>query len=232
MLAGLLLCAPAFAEVTRLPRGPVAERELNVVNASGRPINEIYISATAASSWGTDRLEESTLAPGAMVRLSLGRTAECSFDVQIIYDDATREDRTGIDVCHSRSLTVDGRQAVPLPGVAARTHLVELTNNSRLPIRQVFISPAYADSWGEDLLARQMSEGETVQIPYRGDCAADLRVVFLNRAAEERRGLDLCAAPQISIAPGWTTSDPLPPSAQSDAGPAIGSRGPPAPLSR
>ena len=47
-------------------------------------------------------------------------------------------------------------------------------------------------------------------VTWHGDCNADLRVVFENHAAEERRGIDLCALPTISIQPGWTTADALP----------------------
>ena len=39
---------------------------------------------------------------------------------------------------------------------------------------------------------------------------ADLRVVFDNRSAEERRGIDLCTAGRIAIEPGWTTADKVP----------------------
>jgi hypothetical protein len=38
----------------------------------------------------------------------------------------------------------------------------------------------------------------------------DIRVVFENRAAEERRGVDLCRRASLSIEPGWTTTDELP----------------------
>jgi hypothetical protein len=31
--------------------------------------------------------------------------------------------------------------------------------------------------------------------------------VFSNRAAEERRGLNLCTRSRLRIAPGWTTAE-------------------------
>jgi hypothetical protein len=205
-----LLALPLRAETPRGPSAPLGERDITITNRSDRPINEIYISPTAAETWGVDRLDEATIAPGGTTRIRLGRTRDCSFDVQIIYDDATREDRIGLDVCRNHQLSVDGRAATPLPGLFGTTHLVTLQNRSPRPIRQVFISPAYAEQWGDDMLSQQLAEGDSVQLPYRGDCAADLRVVFANRAAEERRGLDLCATPALIIVPGWTTADPVP----------------------
>jgi hypothetical protein len=52
--------------------------------------------------------------------------------------------------------------------------------------------------------------GENGTISYRGSCTVDIRVVFENRAAEERRGVDLCRRASLSIEPGWTTTDELP----------------------
>ena len=52
-----------------------------------------------------------------------------------------------------------------------------------------------------------ISVGDSRTLTYHGTCTADLRVVFDNRAAEERRGLDLCATPMLVIHPGWTTED-------------------------
>jgi hypothetical protein len=210
MLAGLVLASGAQAEAPRPARGPLGERELVLTNRSTRIINEIYVSASSANNWGNDRLEEATLAVGATTRIRLGRTRDCHFDIQIIYDDATREDQLAVDLCRSRDVAAAGVGAVPLPGFSRDPRTVTLANRAARPIRQVFITPAYSEQWGDDLLTAQIAEGETGAVTYRGGCASDLRVVFANRAAEERRGLDLCATPNLSIEPGWTTAEPVP----------------------
>ena len=75
-----------------------------------------------------------------------------------------------------------------------------------------------AGDWGDDRLAnRSISVGDSSVIHYRGDCVADLRVVYDNRAAEERRDIDLCVARRIAIQPGWTTADTIPTEAQPGA---------------
>ncbi len=211
LLAGLLLASTGHAEPPRPPRAPLGERELVVENRSDKLINEIYISASSTDQWGEDRLGEATLEPGGSLRIRLGRMRDCSFDVQVIYEDASREERIGQDVCRARRLTFDGSAATTRRTAEAPLRRVALLNRSARPILQVFISAADSAQWGEDLLASgRIGETETAEIDYRGDCAADLRVVFANRAAEERRGLDLCAIPTMWIEPGWTTAEPVP----------------------
>jgi hypothetical protein len=95
-----------------------------------------------------------------------------------------------------------------------------LVNRSGRPIQQVYVSPSEADQWGDDRLGQgSISVGDSGSIGYRGPCTADVRVVFDNGAAEERRALDLCAAPALVIEPGWTTADQPPvPAAARTAG--------------
>jgi hypothetical protein len=211
LLVALIAAIPAHAEVARPARGPVAERELTIVNDSDRAMNEIYISPSNIDAWGDDRLGEATLASGHSVHLRLGRTGDCTFDVQVIYDDASREQQLGVDACRQRQAKFTGANAQTAPSVLDAHHAVTLLNASPRAIQQVFISPADASQWGDDLLpSRSIAVGGHAELTYHGACAADLRVVFENRAAEERRGLDLCATPSIVIRPGWTTADTVP----------------------
>jgi hypothetical protein len=211
LTAGSLLATPLRAEPPRPARAPLGEREMTIENRSDKLINEVYVSPSSTDQWGEDRLGEATLEPGGALRIRLGRTRDCSFDVQVVYEDASREERVGQDVCRSRRLTFDGSAATMRRTAEAPVRRVTLQNHSARPIVQVYISPADSAQWGEDQLTTgRIGETESAEIAYSGDCAADLRVVFANRAAEERRGLDLCAMPTVSIEPGWTTAEPLP----------------------
>ena len=212
-LAGSLIVAAAHADpVRRLPQpGANGDREVIVVNRSGRTVNEIYVSPNRANQWGEDRLGEDTLASGQSLRIALGRSRDCAFDVQVVYENATREDKHAVNVCRAREVVFDGSEAAPIPPPAVATHTVTLTNRSGRPIQQVFISPADASQWGGDQLRDgTLSVGAERAIAYSGACQADLRVVFDNRAAEERRGIDVCAITHLVIVPGWTTADTPP----------------------
>ena len=106
----------------------------------------------------------------------------------------------------------DGSGAVAPPGTQVGTHAVTILNGAGRPIQQVQVSPAEAGDWGDDLLGHDsLSVGDRATVTYRGGCLADLRVVFDNRSAEERRELDLCALRGVRVQPGWTTADVLAP---------------------
>ena len=119
----------------------------------------------------------------------------------------------GVNVCpRNRQLAFDGSAAVPVTPLAGDSHILTLTNHAARPIQQVFVSPADANQWGEDRLGDDtISVGDTKSVPYVGSCEADLRIVYDNRSGEERRGVNICDTPSLSIEPGWTTADKPPP---------------------
>jgi len=91
----------------------------------------------------------------------------------------------------------------PPPGIT-------IANWSPRAIREIYVSPSSADDWGRERLeGREVAAGDDVWLGYGGACRADLRVVFDNDGAEERRGLDLCRNQFIGVRPGWTTGDDL-----------------------
>lgn len=194
------------------PQGAAADRELTVVNRSKHTVNELYVSPSSADQWGDDKLGDDTLDPGKSTRVRLGRTRDCEFDVQVVYDDASHEESRNFNICRNRQVAFDGSTAVAAPKAAAGdSHTLTIANHAGRPIQQIFISPADASQWGDDRLGDDsISVGDDKDIEYHGDCAADLRIVFDNRSAEERRGLDICDTPTVSIEPGWTTADTVP----------------------
>lgn len=202
-----LLCLLSLAGVqARAEPGP--ERELTVQNHAHRAINDLYVSPTSAENWGDDRLGDAQIDPGAGLRIKLGRTRDCVFDVQAIYDDASREERHGIDLCRNRVVVFDGTGARKPDDARGARHVVILENDATRPIQQVFISSAESGDWGEDLLHDgSLSVAARTELAYRGDCVADLRIVYDNRGAGERRGLDFCAMGGIAITAGWTTTE-------------------------
>jgi hypothetical protein len=208
-----------------VPAPPAADRELAVVNHSRHVVNELYVSPSTADDWGDDKLGDDTLDPGKTFHVKLGRTRDCEFDVQVVYDDASHEETRKVNVCRNRQVAFDGSAAVAAPAAnAGNDHPLTVINNDTRPIQQVLISPADAGDWGDDRLNDDsISVGDEKRVPYSGDCVADVRVVFDNRSAEERRGLNLCDSPTLSIEPGWTTADAAP------TGPAPTTPHPPAP---
>jgi hypothetical protein len=214
----LTLALPWGARAEPAPAQAIPERDVTVVNRAARAINELYVSPSSADHWGDDRLGDATLAPGRSAHLRLGRARDCEFDMQVVYEDASREEVHAVNLCRLHQVTFDGSGATMPPPAVAATHEVTIANRSARPIQQVLISSAAAGDWGDDRLAnRSISVGDSATLRYRGDCVADLRVVFDNRAAEERRDIDLCTARRIAVQPGWTTADSIPTEAQPGA---------------
>lgn len=223
-MLGLVLSGPTLAQRTReapspqaalsaAPPGALGDREVTVANRTAASITQVYVSPSNTDAWGDDRLGEAILEPGRTLRLRLGRLRDCAFDLLVIYEDASREERTAHNLCRVRQVAFDGKARSWPTFVSLQLRELTLTNQSARAIQQVFVSSADATQWGEDLLPQAISVGDTGRVTFRGACTVDIRVVFENRAAEERRGIDLCRRATLSIEPGWTTRDdvPLPP---------------------
>jgi hypothetical protein len=188
--------------------GPLGDRSLSVANRSRLNIQELYVSPSSADAWGQDQLGEKMLDQGQALRLKLGRMRDCGFDLLAIYGDATQEEIRGVNVCRTREAEFTGVNAKRPPMPPGPMRRASFVNASPQPIQQLFLSSPDAADWGDDRLALSaLSVAEERQIEFSGMCRADIRVVFANRAAEERRNIDLCANPVLRITPGWTTSD-------------------------
>ncbi len=212
MLVGVVWVLPARGEGPRPVRGKPTPRELTIVNASKRVVFQVRVSPSDAEQWGEDRLGEVSIPPGGSFRVVLGRIADCLFDVQVMYDNAGQEERRSVDVCRSKAVNFDGAAVVLPPDPFAMARSLTMANRSGRTIQQVFVSSPRAEQWGDDVApARGIVSGAAGEVVYRGGCVVDLRVVFDNRAAEERRSVDLCKTAGVLIRPGWTIDDAIQP---------------------
>ncbi len=76
-----------------------------------------------------------------------------------------------------------------------------LTNRGSLTIQEVYVSSVRTDDWGEDRLGADVLEpGQSIIIRLpRGDCLNDIRIVFDDDSAQERRRVDTCALTDIGF---------------------------------
>lgn len=209
---GLCLLLAAGTARAEAPRRAPVPREVVVINRSANAIHQLYVSPNTADQWGEDRLGDNTIERGGSFKVRLGRTRECLFDIQVIYSDAGREENRNVDLCTTRQVSFDGTRAMIPPELSSTEHRITLVNRSGRRIVQVFASPSAAEQWGDDRLAPAgpIDMDASQSVAYRGACVSDLRVIYDNQSAEERRGLDLCAMPSLLIRPGWTTDDTPP----------------------
>jgi hypothetical protein len=74
------------------PRAHASQFELNIQNASGRPIVLVYVSPATVRSWGDDVLGRPDLPNGESARINLSDRspmAPCQWDVKFVYRGGT-----------------------------------------------------------------------------------------------------------------------------------------------
>jgi len=189
-----------------------AAADVTIVNRATVGIAELYVSSADEDSWGENRLGQALLAPGQVFHISPLRAQGCQVDMRVIYANGSLEDRRGLDICRSRQFSFSATDAIS-PSMSAPTHAahtITVINHAPRQIVELYVSPASADDWGGDLLVNgPISTGGMRDVKPEVSCRADLRVVFDNRSAEERRDIDICAHSKLDIKPGWTMSDDL-----------------------
>lgn len=179
-------------------RSQVVLRELYVVRAGGDA------AARDAAGWGPDRLGAAVINPGAGFALRL-RTRDCTFDLRAVYADDQVELRTGVELCQARGIAFD-RSAIP----RAPARRIVLANRHLAPVQGVYLSPVTEHDWGPERLGgAPLPAGEDTTVEMEGGCEADLRILFANGAAEERRALDVCQMTRIVLRPGWVVAEAL-----------------------
>ena len=222
-LAAALAAAPSGAQ--QRPE-PSPRRDVTVRNDSPQPIVQLFASRSANERWGGDRLRGSSIGPGQSWPLRLAGGGDCSFDFQAAYQDGRVEERRQVDICHNSVIAFDGTRARmpeqqgqgqeqgPPQGRAqgrppqGEAHTMIVVNGTQREIISIFASPSNQTEWGDDRLGDdKLAAGQRFNFDVFGGCKQDLRVVFDNKSAEERRELDICGQNIITVHPGWTTEE-------------------------
>jgi hypothetical protein len=93
-------------------------------------------------------------------------------------------------------------QAATGPPASALDRLIELTNNTRMPIVEIYISPLRSDRWNIDLLGSDYLDPASsvfVNIDDRMGCRIDFKAVFDDGTTQIRRDVDVCAVERYAI---------------------------------
>ena len=92
-----------LAGLVAIGLAPVAKAQTNdpsfrIVNNTRHVVNEVYASVANERNWGSDRLGNEIISPGAnfIVRLPQG---ECTYDVRVVYQGGLAEERRRINTC-------------------------------------------------------------------------------------------------------------------------------------
>ena len=95
-----------------------------------------------------------------------------------------------------------------LPAAPARAQSGDpsfrVVNNTLKVVNEVYASPVAAPGWGHDRLGADVvppGGRQLIRLP-GGDCLYDVRVVYQQGGAEERRGLDTCGLADLVLGGG------------------------------
>ncbi len=103
-----------------------------------------------------------------------------------------------------RLLLLPALASLALPdaaGAQANDPSFRLNNGGNRVIREVYVSSANDSGWGSDRLgANVLSPGQAmvVRLP-NGQCVNDVRVVFMDGQAQERRQVNTCALTDMAF---------------------------------
>ncbi|WP_159999160.1 hypothetical protein [Roseomonas sp. 18066] len=195
-------------------------REVEVVNSTQRTLRNLYAAplpapgapaptppATAEEReerWGPDRLGQVTVGAGETFRLRLRRQS-CQADLRVVYNDEQAEEKTAVDICGGAKVVFDGGGIERQPERA-----FTLVNRHGAPVQELYASSVDDTDWGDDRLpGGPLERGGRFEVSLRAGCEIDLRVVFGNGGAEERRGVNICDNGLIVVRPGWTLAERL-----------------------
>ena len=88
------------------------------------------------------------------------------------------------------------------PPASALDRWVELSNNTRMTIVEIYISHVGADFWNVDLLGQDLlapAGSVLVKIDDRADCRFDVETVFDDGTTLVRRDVNICAIERYAI---------------------------------
>jgi hypothetical protein len=181
-----------------------AQNRFFVVNNSGEQISQIFISSSSVQQWGPDILGASVLPAGNQVWVTPSFT-DCVLDVRVVYQSGRVENRMRVNACAISRISFGGAgtgaSIGPGPAMAQGNPSFVFINATGAVIREIYASMSTQGGWGTDRLgANTLGPGGQINIglPTGMGCHADVRVVFMNGAAQERRGLETCTITSLN----------------------------------
>ncbi|WP_291298972.1 Tat pathway signal protein [Elioraea sp.] len=181
-----------------------------VVNSSGKTIHQVYVSSAQVTNWGNDLLGQNVLATGQRFAIRPARDGTCLFDIRVVYADNSVAEQRRINTCNINEVifTAQGPVARGPQGPQGTTSPsgpnpdFRLVNRSGRTITEVYVSSSQQQSWGPDRLGQNVlgaGQSMVVNLPRDGNCVFDLRVVYDNNTATERRQVNTCNVTEITF---------------------------------
>lgn len=99
--------ALAFCALGSLASAQAGEADFTLVNSTGYPLREVYISSSSKNNWGSDKLGSNVLADGASRLFQFSSASDCEKDLRVVFDDdGSAVVWGGIDLCTLNTITL------------------------------------------------------------------------------------------------------------------------------
>ena len=168
-------------------------REASIRNETDMVLLQLFAQPPGAEGRGPDRLGEDIVEAGRELRIRLGRTRACTFDVVAVFEDGEEDVREALNLCREPRVTFGD------PAAPRREALV--TNSSDRMIREFYASARAPLQWGPDRLGTEvMAAGANLTLRLRGaGCLWDMRAIYEDDAEEVKQGIDLCTTREVTF---------------------------------
>jgi hypothetical protein len=212
MLRRALLAALLAVSAIVPARAQSSDPSFRIVNNSPNVVNEVYASPSTERNWGQDRLRADIIRPGASYIIRLPADGQCIYDIRIVYQGNTAEERRSLNTCNLVDVVLGGGGGAP-PQQRGQPPQAQggqppqggqgqqgnpsfnLLNQSGQVIEQFYASPSSQSSWGPDRLGDEIVQPGArfaVRLP-TGECTYDLRWVMQGGQSQERRAVNMCS---------------------------------------
>lgn len=215
MMLGAMLLVSGMAVAQPKPGTPPIppggqNSSFNLVNRGTIAIRELFVTAAGNANWGQNRLDGKAGAPtqiaaGGSYAVRRRVDTNCIFDIKVVFADGKAEERKGVNTCAVEDVSIGGAPGGGAPvaatGKAADDPSFKLFNRAAREIKDLRAVPAGGSGAGENRLATPLPPDVSRQIVIAkdGNCIFDLRVVFADGSAKERKRVNLCKIAEMAV---------------------------------
>lgn len=172
-----------------------AQNRFSLQNNTGRTIESLFVSPSRISSWGADVLGQSVLGPGQSFWV-VPQTSDCLLDIKVRFQGGAEEERRQVNTCTLSRVVWGAAQA----GMGDPSF--QFVNRAGTTVNELYVSLSSDTSWGQDRLGRgtlSPGGGFWVSLPSGKVCTVDIKVVYADGRAVERRGVETCSIRELNF---------------------------------
>ena len=157
---------------------------IQIANRTGYTVYYAYVSPAVSDTWGSDRLGAGVLLNGQNATVSaLDFSSSNIYDIMLIDEDNDTYSMRNIPLSQNQIVEftldhIDG--TTPINALAQTGQTMTIVNRTGYTVYYVYVSPRASDTWGADLLGRDvLRDGQSVRVPlpHSANNQYDIRLV-------------------------------------------------------